>query len=79
MSVLLFKLNGVPEDEAEAIRECLSSQDIEFYETSAGNWGVSLAAIWLNDESRLEEARALIAHYQRQRALRAREDYENHF
>jgi len=76
MSVLLFKLNGVPEDEAEAIRTRLDEQEITYYETSAGNWGVSLAAIWLNDEARLGEAQAVIEGYQLERAKQSRADYD---
>ena len=76
MSVLLFKLNGVPDDEADAIRERLNEQSISYYETTAGNWGVSLAAIWLNDESQLSEARTLIETYQAERLTQARAEYE---
>ena len=42
MPLQLFNLRGVPEDEAEDIRQLLDEHEIEFYETSAGNWGVSL-------------------------------------
>ncbi len=76
MSVLLFKLNGVPEDEADDVRACLEEHDIAFYETSAGNWGVSLAGIWLHDDTRLDEAKALIANYQQERARESRAEYE---
>lgn len=67
MAELLFRLNGVPEDEAEDVRELLKEAGIEFYETSAGNWGVSLAAIWLADDQQLDRARRLIDDYQQQR------------
>lgn len=67
MAELLFKLNGVPEDEAFAVRELLSEAGIEFYETHAGNWGVSLAAIWLKDDTQLVQAKALLQAYQEQR------------
>lgn len=76
MAVKLFALNGVPDDEADEIRALLQSCEISFDETSAGNWGISSAAIWLNDDSRLEEARELIADYQRKRQASAREDYD---
>jgi len=76
MARLLFKLNGVPEDEAQDIREVLESHQIDFYETSAGRWGISLAAIWLRDESQLGKANALIDEYQEQRCRLAREEYE---
>ena len=61
MPVKLFPLNGVPDDEAEDVRALLKAGDVAFHETSAGNWGISSAAIWLSDDSRLEEARALLA------------------
>lgn len=76
MAVKLFALNGVPDDEAEEVRALLKSSGVEFHETSAGNWGISSAAIWLKDDSRLEEARALIANYQGERQARARAEYE---
>ena len=75
MSVLLFKLNGVPEDEAEDIRELLTENNLAFFETSAGKWGVSMAAIWLNDENQLGTARLLIHEYQKERVMKIREEY----
>ena len=76
MPVKLFPLNGVPDDEAEEVRALLKSRDMAFSETSAGNWGISSAAIWLQDDSRLEEAKALISGYQSDRQARARAEYE---
>ncbi len=77
MPLQLFNLRGVPEDEAEDIRQLLDEHQIEFYETSSGNWGVSLPAIWLRDEStRFDEARELIELYQRERTERARAEYQ---
>ncbi len=73
MSIKLFLLKDVPEDEANAIRDLLDAESIEYYETSAGNWGVSMAAIWLNDESRFTEARAIIDQYQLQRQTEFRQ------
>ena len=76
MPILLFRLNRVPEDEAEDVRELLSGNHIDYYETDAGRWGVSVAAIWLKDDSQLEKAQRLIDEYQRERSTRARERYE---
>jgi hypothetical protein len=73
MAELLFKLNGVPEDEAFEVRTLLVEADIDFYETHAGNWGVSLAAIWLKDDSQLLQAKALLEEYQAQRLQFMRE------
>jgi hypothetical protein len=75
MPVLLFKLNGVPDQEADEIRALLGEHRIDFYETSAGRWGISLAGIWLRDDTHLERARELIDAYQRERTARVRQDY----
>jgi hypothetical protein len=78
MSKQIFRLRNVPDDEAEEIRRLLREHDIEFYETPGGNWGISMPALWLNDdnEHRLEEAKALIEEYQEERAVRIRREYE---
>jgi len=75
MSVLLFNLKGVPDDEAEAVRDVLDQNNIDFYETSAGNWGISLAAIWLKDKTQLVQAKQLIDAYQTQRYQDAQDEY----
>jgi len=75
MAVRLFKLRNVPEDEAEEVRQLLHEHGIVFYETEAGKWGVSMPAIWLHDEGKLDEANALIATYQQHRAQRSRAEY----
>jgi hypothetical protein len=75
MTLLLFSLRGVPDDEADEIRELLTAQDIDFYETPAGNWGVSMPALWLRDESELTKAQSLLNVYQQQRAITQRELY----
>ncbi len=76
MSVLLFPLRGVPEDEAQEVRELLSHHTIEFYETSAGNWGLSNPALWLIDPIQLVEAKNLIAKYQQQRQAASKAEYQ---
>ena len=77
MSILLFKLRFVPDDEAQDIRDVLIENEIDFYETSAGILGLSMPGIWLKDETQLTKARQLIDEYQHQRQARAREDYQN--
>jgi hypothetical protein len=76
MAVLLFKLRGVPDDEADDVRALLARNDIAFYETPAGRWGISIPAIWLHDESQLAAARSLIEQYQIERAHRVRAEYD---
>ena len=75
MAKILFRLHGVPDDEADDVRELLAHHAIDFYETSAGNWGVSMPAIWLKDEDQFEKARALLDSYQNERTLRMRAEY----
>ncbi|NOQ36460.1 MAG: hypothetical protein GQ569_11310 [Methylococcaceae bacterium] len=75
MAVLLFNLRGVPEDEAYEVRDLLNHHEIDFYETSAGNWGFSLPALWLRDESQLNDAQQLLENYQQYRYTSQREAY----
>ena len=72
----LYVLRGVPEDEADEIRELLDQEGIDYYETPAGNWGISLPAIWLRDKSQLVKAKRLIEEYQKQRTIRVKYKYE---
>jgi len=75
MAAKLFQLRDVPADEAAEIRQLLQQHGIDFYETEAGGWGVSVPAIWIHDEGRLGEASALIEAYQQQRTEDARAQY----
>lgn len=74
MAELLFRLRGVPEDEAEEIRALLLEHAIDFYETEADNWGVSMPAIWLANAHQFHEAKSLIETYQQQRSVRIRSE-----
>ena len=76
MPVKIFMLRGVPDDEAQDVRELLKSHQIDYYETSAGSWGISAPAIWLNDENQLQQAKLLIEQYQNDRLVRVRAEYE---
>lgn len=75
MSILFFRLAGVPVDEANEVRQLLTDHEIEFYETSAGNWGVSMPAIWLYNAEDLQLAQPLLDRYQQQRAMVQRQLY----
>ena len=76
MAIILFSLRGVPDDEAEDVRKLLTEQHIDFYETSAGNWGISAPGIWLRDQDQLQRAKALIDEYQAERTVQQRALYE---
>ncbi|MBL4760544.1 MAG: hypothetical protein JKY80_06805 [Mariprofundaceae bacterium] len=75
MATLLFKLRSVPDDEAEDIRILLTESSIDFYETTAGSWGISLPALWLHNNNQLAQAKELIANYQKERAIHAQKTY----
>jgi hypothetical protein len=75
MSKILFKLRNVPDDEADEVRELLTHHHIDYYETSAGNWGISMPAIWVRDEYQFQQAKALLDAYQEARSIRVREEY----
>jgi hypothetical protein len=75
MRVLLCRLNGVPDDEAEEIRELLRAHHIDHYETPGGLWGISVAGIWLPDDAELARAKRLLKEYQHNRAAQAQAEY----
>jgi len=75
MAKILFKLRDVPVDEAQDIRDLLDQNDIFFYETHAGNWGIAMAAIWLKDEMQYQTAMELIEQYQQQRKQKFLDEY----
>lgn len=78
MAKLLIKLNSAPVDEITEIYELLESNNIDFYETDSGRWGVSVAGFWLRDESQLEQAKQLLIDYEQRRSERVREEYSVH-
>ncbi|MGB0495533.1 MAG: DUF6164 family protein [Kangiellaceae bacterium] len=75
MSHLVFKLNSVPEDEANEVRQLLEDAEIDFYETDSGRWGLGYAAIWMKDKDSLEKAKSLIQEYQLERYQRVTEEH----
>ena len=76
MPILLFPMRGVPEDEADEVRALLDEHHIDYYETYAGNWGVSTPGLWLRDDAALLEAKALLNMYQAQRYQNAHAQYQ---
>lgn len=72
MAKLVFRLKDVPIEEADAIRALLQENHIAFYETDAGNWGVSLAGIWVQDNAEALTARTLIDDFQQSHHMTSR-------
>lgn len=72
MTTLVFRLRQVPDEEADDVRMLLDDAGIDWYETTAGNWGIALPGIWVGDPTEAERARRLIDTYQRELDERAR-------
>ena len=72
MAKLIFKLKSVSYDEADDIKNLLTENKIGFYESPAGNWEISMHALWLNDEAQYAQAKQLIDEYQVKRSQRIR-------
>ena len=70
MAKLIFKLKSVSYDEADDIKNLLTENKIDFYESPAGNWGVSMHALWLNDDAQYTQAKQIIDEYQVKRSQR---------
>lgn len=77
MATLIFRLRNVPDDEAEAVKNLLDDNDIDWYETSAGNWGIAMPGLWVNKPLDADQARELIDHYQSERRNALRSAYED--
>ena len=76
MATQLVKLRNVPADELEEIYALMEAHEIDVYETSAGNWGISMPALWLRNDAQLEEAKVLLKQYEEERFSRMRSEYE---
>ncbi len=72
MAKLIFKLKSVSHDEAEDIRNLLTDNHIEFFESPPGNWDISMHALWLQHDEDHARAKKLIDDYQAQRSERVR-------
>lgn len=73
MAKLLLNLRNVPDDEADDVRAMLDAHRIAFYETTPSMWGISTGGIWVTEDAAVAEAKRLMADYQEQRGISARE------
>lgn len=76
MAALLLRLRHVPEDEYQEVCDLLEENDLPFYETQVGFWGIGTAAIWLHDSEQLPQARALLEEYMANRQVKAKAAYQ---
>ena len=64
MAKIVFRLAGVPDQEAAEARELLDQHEVDWYETSAGRWGISMPALWVRFDDDYEKVRFLIDEWQ---------------
>ena len=76
MARLLFKLRHVEADEFDEVTTALEAAGIAWYQTSGGMLGLGAPGIWLRDDACYEQARAVIAASQQQRAQRLQAERE---
>lgn len=69
-------LRNVPADELDDIHALLEANEIRYYETSAGTFGISLPALWLVDDNQLTLARQLLDDYAAQRSQQAQQRWQ---
>lgn len=65
MSKRVFDLFGVPDEEAQEVRNLLSGKNIQYFETPEGDY-LGGAALWVDSDSEYQKARLLIDEYQRE-------------
>jgi TRAP-type mannitol/chloroaromatic compound transport system permease small subunit len=75
MTHKVLNLRNVPTDELDEIYALLDSHGIDFYETKAGVFGMSLPALWVRETSQYQQAILLLEQYAFERAQRAREQF----
>jgi hypothetical protein len=75
MGKRLLGLRDVPEDELDGMQAQLDAAGIRWYRSAPGLFGLSPAALWIEDPERAAEARALIDAFQAEHARRAREAF----
>ncbi len=76
MPELLFNLKNVPEDEYQEVCELLQENDIHYYQTHKGFWGLGTEAIWLKSDEQLMDAKTLLHGYMVERQKKAQENHQ---
>lgn len=76
MSKMLFRMRNVPDDESQEVRDLLDENNIDYFETFGGNWGISMPALWIKSAEQYSTARKLLDEYQQDRLQRVRSEYE---
>lgn len=76
MAKRLFSYPFSAENEAEAIRNILAQNNIQFYETPGSRWGFSNPSIWITLNDDFPRAKELFTETQKHYAQQARKNYQ---
>jgi len=72
MAVHLCSLRNVDEAESEALQQKLDESGIEYYQTPAGSWGISAAALWLRNREDAGRAKQVLQVFQQDWSVQQR-------
>jgi hypothetical protein len=64
MAKRIFAIGAASESEVEGVRSALREYGVEFYETPRGNYGRSMAALWIKNDTDYPRARQVIEQFQ---------------
>ena len=77
MAKKVYDTNWASSEEVSDIFALLQRHAISYYETPKGVFGLSMGAIWVENDSDYDTARQIIEEYDKVRALRVRQQYES--
>ena len=77
MAKKVYDTNWASSEEVSDILALLQRHAISHYEQPKGAFGLSMGAIWVDDDSDYDTARQIIEEYDKARALRVRQQYES--
>ena len=77
MAKKVYDTNQASSEEIGDILALLEGRAISHYETPKGVFGLSVGAIWVENDSDYDTARRIIEEYDKARTLRVRQQYES--
>lgn len=77
MAKKVYETNWASPEEVSDVLALLQRHAISHYETPRGVFGLSMGAIWVENDSDYDTARQIIEEYDKARALRVRQQYQS--
>ena len=63
MALRIIGISGMSDQEYTDVRKQLNKNNIPFYVTPPGNWGLSMEAIWVKNDSDIQKAHDALKDY----------------